>query len=145
MSAVLKAFKAPKVTPKKAVVGKTGANSGKSTIFGGPIAPSAVIIAPEEIDTIESILPCSIIPGQSIALKMIGRISNFRPPTIVDLPEMKGLLTTSTACEKITVQLNVDVIDYFKAESVRTGIPYQNIINFYLTDCAREGKHLTFS
>ena len=47
--------------------------------------------------------------------------------------------------EKITIQLNVDVIDYFKAESVRTGIPYQNIINFYLTDCAREGKHLTFS
>lgn len=47
--------------------------------------------------------------------------------------------------EKITIQLNVDVIDYFKAESVRTGIPYQNIINFYLTDCAREGKRLTFS
>ena len=58
---------------------------------------------------------------------------------------MKGLLATSTAREKITIQLNVDVIDYFKAESVRTGIPYQNIINFYLTDCAREGKRLTFS
>ena len=27
--------------------------------------------------------------------------------------------------EKITIQLNVDVIDYFKAESVRIGIPYQ--------------------
>lgn len=26
--------------------------------------------------------------------------------------------------EKITIQLNVDVIDYFKAESVRIGIPY---------------------
>ena len=86
-----------KARPKRAVVGKTGANSGKSTIFGGPIAPSAVIVAPEEIDTIESVLPCSIIPGQSIALKTIGRISNFRPPIIVDLPEMKGLLATSTA------------------------------------------------
>ncbi len=99
MSAVLKAFKAPKVTPKKAVVGKTGANSGKSTILGGPIAPSAVIIALEEIDTVESVLPRSIIPGQSIALKMIGRMSNFRPPIIVDLPEMKGLLATSTTQE----------------------------------------------
>ena len=88
-----------KARPKRAVVGKTGANSGKSTIFGGPIAPSAVIVAPEEIDTIESVLPCSIIPGQSIALKTIGRISNFRPPIIVDLPEMKGLLATSAARE----------------------------------------------
>ena len=52
---------------------------------------------------------------------------------------------TKAPREKITIQLNVDVIDYFKAESVRTGIPYQNIINFYLTDCAREGKRLTFS
>ena len=72
-------------------------------------------------------------------------MSISRPPNIVDLPEMKGLLATSTAREKITIQLNVDVIDYFKAESVRTGIPYQNIIKFYLTDCAREGKRLTFS
>ena len=86
-----------KAHPKRAVVGKTGANSGKSTIFGGPNAPSVVIIAPEEIDTVESVLPCSIIPGQSIALKTIGRISIFRPPNIVDLPEMKGLLATSTA------------------------------------------------
>ena len=85
-----------KAHPKRAVVGKTGANSGRSTIFGGPIAPNAVIIAPEEIDAIESVLPRSIIPGQSIALKTIGRISNFRPPIIVDLPEMKGLLATST-------------------------------------------------
>ena len=145
MSATFKTFKAPKSHPKEAVVGKTGANSGKSTIFGGPIALCAVIIAPEEIDTTESILPCSITPGQSIALKMIGRMSISRPPNIVDLPEMKGLLATSTAREKITIQLNVDVIDYFKAESVRTGIPYQNIIKFYLTDCAREGKRLTFS
>ena len=86
-----------KSPPEGAVVGKSGANSGKSTIFGGPIAPSAVIIAPEEIDTIESVLPCSIMPGQSIALKMIGRMSNFRPPIIVDLSEMKGLLAASTA------------------------------------------------
>ena len=97
MSAAFKAFKAPKSRPKRAVVGKTGANSGKSTIFGGPIAPNAVIIAPEEIDAIESVLPRSIIPGQSIALKTIGRLSNYRPPIIVDLPEMKGLLATSTA------------------------------------------------
>ena len=47
--------------------------------------------------------------------------------------------------EKITIQLNAEVIDYFKAESARTGVPYQNIINFYLIDCVNEGKKLAFS
>lgn len=46
--------------------------------------------------------------------------------------------------EKITIQVNVDAIQYFKAEAARTGIPYQNIINFYLVDCAKQKKKLTF-
>lgn len=46
-----------------------------------------------------------------------------------------------------TVTMNLDVanIDYFKAESARTGIPYQNIINLYLTQCREQNKHLEFA
>lgn len=47
--------------------------------------------------------------------------------------------------KKITIQLNTEVIDYFKDEAARTGIPYQNIINYYLVDCVEHGKRLTFS
>lgn len=49
------------------------------------------------------------------------------------------------AKEKVTIQLNTDVVDYFKSESTRTGIPYQSIINFYLSDCVNEGKKLVFA
>ena len=45
-----------------------------------------------------------------------------------------------------TVTMNLDsfVIDYFKREADRTGIPYQRLINLFLVQCAREGKKLTF-
>lgn len=51
----------------------------------------------------------------------------------------------TTEREEVTIQLNVEVVDYFKAESARTGIPYQRIINFYPADCANKGMKLAFS
>lgn len=35
-------------------------------------------------------------------------------------------------------------IDYFKDMAKETGIPYQNLINLYLVQCAREHKKLEF-
>lgn len=40
-----------------------------------------------------------------------------------------------------TMNIDVRVLDYFKAESERTGVPYQNIINAYLLQCVEEEKH----
>lgn len=45
----------------------------------------------------------------------------------------------------VTMNLDVANIDYFKAESARTGVPYQNIINLYLTQCREQDKHLEFA
>ena len=42
----------------------------------------------------------------------------------------------------VTIRLQSDIIDYFKAMAADTGIPYQNIINLYLSDCAVEGRRL---
>lgn len=42
----------------------------------------------------------------------------------------------------ITMNMDVKVIDYFKRESERTGIPCQNIINMHLLQCAEEQKHV---
>ena len=44
----------------------------------------------------------------------------------------------------VTMNLDAFAIDYFKREADRTGIPYQRLINLYLVQCAREGKHLEF-
>lgn len=45
----------------------------------------------------------------------------------------------------VTMRIDESAIDYFKAEAARTGIPYQNLINLYLIQCAREEKHLAFA
>ena len=42
--------------------------------------------------------------------------------------------------KQITIRLGVDVIEYFKDLSKETGIPYQNLINLYLRDCASTDK-----
>jgi uncharacterized protein (DUF4415 family) len=43
----------------------------------------------------------------------------------------------------ITIRLEADVVDYFKGMSRETGIPYQNLINLYLRDCAENSRKLS--
>jgi uncharacterized protein (DUF4415 family) len=42
--------------------------------------------------------------------------------------------------KQITLRLGLDVIEYFKNLADNTGIPYQNLINLYLRECARSRK-----
>ena len=49
-------------------------------------------------------------------------------------PYAKGLK------KQITLRLGLDVIEYFKNLADSTGIPYQNLINLYLRECARSRK-----
>ena len=44
---------------------------------------------------------------------------------------------------QVTINLNADAIEYFKAESASSGIPYQVLINLYLCDCAAKKRKLT--
>jgi predicted DNA binding CopG/RHH family protein len=44
----------------------------------------------------------------------------------------------------ITIRVNNETLDYFKALSSETGVPYQTLINFYLNECARNRKRLAF-
>jgi len=37
--------------------------------------------------------------------------------------------------KQITIRLDQDAINYFKAVSSEVGIPYQSLINLYLRDC----------
>ena len=44
--------------------------------------------------------------------------------------------------QQITININQDTIDYFKVMSSQCGIPYQTLINLYLTDCAEKKRKL---
>lgn len=46
------------------------------------------------------------------------------------------------AKQQITINLSTTVITYFKNEAAETGIPYQTLINLYLTDCVDHKKKL---
>ena len=38
--------------------------------------------------------------------------------------------------KQISIKIESDTITYFKDLAIKVGIPYQNLINSYLTDCA---------
>ena len=44
--------------------------------------------------------------------------------------------------KQITLNLNIGTVDYFKDLSKDTGVPYQTLINLYLTDCAEHKRKL---
>ncbi len=43
---------------------------------------------------------------------------------------------------QVTLRIGVDIIEYFKGLSSKTGIPYQSLINLYLKDCASSHREL---
>ena len=43
----------------------------------------------------------------------------------------------------VTIRLGEDVIEYFKNLAQEIGLPYQQLINLYLKECAAQKKKLT--
>lgn len=64
-----------------------------------------------------------------------------------DFSSMKGQKNpyAKNLKKQVTLRLGTDVIEYFKALAEETGIPYQNLINLYLRDCAQSHKKLTLN
>jgi len=44
--------------------------------------------------------------------------------------------------KQITMRLEVDTLNYFKTLANEMNIPYQNLINLYLRDCAVQNRKL---
>jgi len=44
--------------------------------------------------------------------------------------------------KQVTIRIDEDTIEYFKAFAEDKGIPYQSLINLYLRDCAQSHKDL---
>lgn len=47
--------------------------------------------------------------------------------------------------KQITINIDNDTIVYFKKQAEFSGIPYQVLINMYLSDCAENHKQLHMS
>lgn len=44
--------------------------------------------------------------------------------------------------KQISLRVEVETVNYFKELAKETGIPYQNLINLYLRDCASHHRKL---
>ena len=44
---------------------------------------------------------------------------------------------------QITIRLDATAVDYFKQMAAELGMPYQNLINLFLRDCAAHKRHPT--
>ena len=47
--------------------------------------------------------------------------------------------------KQVTINLNAEVVEYFKQQAERSGIPYQTLINLYLTACVANKRELKIS
>ena len=47
--------------------------------------------------------------------------------------------------KQVTINLDENVVDYFKSQSENIGIPYQTLINLYLRDCVINNRQPNFS
>lgn len=57
-------------------------------------------------------------------------------------PRKNPYVKTKKEKTQITIKIDTDTVDYFKNQSDNYGVPYQTLINLYLTDCARQKKEI---
>ncbi len=62
-----------------------------------------------------------------------------------DFTEARKNPYTKKLKKQITINIDSDVIDYFKAQAKSSGIPYQTLINLYLADCSENKRELKLS
>lgn len=44
--------------------------------------------------------------------------------------------------KQITINIDIDTINYFKGQADSSGIPYQTLINLYLSDCVANKREI---
>lgn len=44
--------------------------------------------------------------------------------------------------KQITINIDSDTIEYFKDQAESSGVPYQTLINLYLSDCAEHKRKM---
>lgn len=44
--------------------------------------------------------------------------------------------------KQVTIKISPSVVDYFKTQAEKAGMPYQTLINLYLSDCVKNKREL---
>jgi len=62
-----------------------------------------------------------------------------------DLANMKSRKNpyASRLKRQVTIRINIQAIDYFKNMAKETGLPYQQLIDSYLSDCVHNNRKIS--
>jgi predicted DNA binding CopG/RHH family protein len=69
----------------------------------------------------------------------LGSIGGFNMRKEYDFSHSVKNPYTKKLKKPISIRIDPDTIEYFKRLAEETGIPYQNLMNHYLADCASKG------
>ncbi len=47
--------------------------------------------------------------------------------------------------QQITINIDSEVVDYFKQMAASSGVPYQSLINLYLSDCMSQNRKINIT
>ena len=78
-------------------------------------------------------------------MKQNNTMKEFEMKAEYDFSKAKKNPYAKKLKKQITINIDLDTIDYFKSQSDSSGIPYQTLINLYLSDCALKKKQLQLS
>jgi predicted DNA binding CopG/RHH family protein len=62
-----------------------------------------------------------------------------------DLASAKPNSSVKKERKQISIRIDIDTIEFFKKKAEETGISYQNLINLYLADCARQSRNINIA
>lgn len=60
------------------------------------------------------------------------------------MPRKDDVDTMGAMGKQISIRLDLQTLEYFRALADELGIPYQTLINMYLRECAEKGKRPSF-
>lgn len=78
-------------------------------------------------------------------------IENARPLPSDDCPELSESELKQfrpwydREKQPVTIDIDISIINYYKRLSVDTGVPYQDLMNMFLVQCAKEEKKPVFA
>ena len=52
---------------------------------------------------------------------------------------------TNRLKRQVTINIDNDTVEFFKKQSEKSGLPYQTLINLYLSDCVAKNRTLHLS
>ena len=87
----------------------------------------------------------------ALSQKELSIVNNAKPVFSDDCPELSPEELKefrpwyNRKKQSVTIDIDVDIVNYYKRLAVESGISYENMMEMYLSQCAKSGKKPYFA